>query len=975
MISNGTVTGVTVTHAGNGVLDVGSQEVAFSGSGSLWPTPDFIATALVTNGSVTSVVIGNAGLNVPATTTVTSIGNLPNPFTYIPTSATGISSYRGVAVQDGANSSWIIDSGTNVAGGKGLVMFYHAFNASAPFFVTSSTPLPDAPAQLTEFTIRDPYLKLWLKDPAQTGILFNYDVSYVDSLVAPIAMEATNVPITNQAPPVNQSYGWAGANMIYGPPSTSGSMQNLVQSFIMNSGVASVGQYFGGLGWPDYYNPDGTLKIPSGANIFANSPLNGQRSSYDQYGPINQWMLSSGNSSTGVSAPIQVAAGTVVNSATQTTFSLTFTDGVPASDPRSGPSFFANLASMIGQNQEVDFYLTYAGIQGNGPVLGKVATYDPNQNTVTVQLSVPMLPISSGGATLLLIKPATDYAATDITNLWYSWANTYLTDPDIANFVTVTGVTGTIASSTPNVLQVTGTFPSTLQVGCTVTLTDGTGVTAAPGTTVTVLAFNATTEQIIFSQNAPGKGPWSGTYSFGKPLPVPFTDSTGIQQIIVTDAGGGYDPMNPPKVTISGGSGDGATGIALVSDSGTNRGQVTGIAITNSGTGYSLASLPTITFSSGTAKAVVSQVGSPVKTFTITAQGQTQLNPAFKFAASVYEAMTAENAIITYTGQSPTLPPAMSLIYTVIGCDVADLPNSGSGSLTTPTSVGSQVTDLIKSILRGVYDFTAVPEFTGATHNWYPAPATKTGGQQFNVYNLDPYVWFVHTVLNFSGYGFSVDDDTSDVGAGGLPNAAAGSPPSNLQIVLGSIDTITDPNFNKSPWYSSLQWGPLTGPLAVTGVTLTPTTYTNANGQTVRGTLATFARTPANLKAYWQISNPSQTVPGAFVIGVGKAPIPRGTQVVKYGVTSKLELILSNTNITSTMSNVTLQFDGKLPPPTTSTASVAATSPGGYKAAAAIVSAPSNANNASTGTNIGIIDASLFASALSTTTKKGTQAN
>ncbi len=952
-ISGGQVTSITVTNPGSGYA---TSPLVVPGG----PNPggtDFIATANVSSGMVTSFTISNAGSNYTTAPTV-QILPPPNPFTYDSTAA------RGLAVQNGANSSWIVSS--NIAGGadQGLVMFYHA--------TSSSTPAPDAPAQLTEFTIRDPYLTHWLSDTAQTGILFNYDVSYVDNLVAPIAMEASNVPIPNQAAPVNQNYGWAGANLIYGPVTTTGSMANLVQSFISNTGSASVGQYFGGEGWPDYFNPDGTLKIPSGANIFANSPENGQRSAYSQNGLNNQWMLTSGGT-----GPIQVSAGLQgVQSVTQTTFLPTFPP-VPDNDPRSQATFFNNLAAMLGPKvdgqyqQEVDFYLTYPGQQGNGPVLGRVTDFS-NSGTPSVTVSLlSQLPMT-GTPGILLIKPATDYAATAITNVWYSWVNFYLTSPQIANFTSITGVTGTIQGATPNVLQVTSTFPSTLQVGCTVTLTSGVGVTAAPGTTVTVLGFNATTKQIIFSQGANGKGPFNGTYTIGKPLPMPFTDPTGIEQITITNPGGGYDPTNPPKVMIMGGSGSGATGIAIVSNSGTTKGQITGIAITNSGTGYSLTSLPTITFGSGSASAMVSQVGTPVRTYTITTAGQTQLNPAFKFAASVYEAMAAENSIVTYPGNSPLLPPAMSLIYTVIGCDVQDLPNSGNGNLNTPTSVGSQVTDVIKSVLRGVYDFTQVPEFSGSTHNWYPNPATMTGGQQFNVYNLDPYVWFVHTVLNFSGYGFSVDDDTSDVGAAGLPGAKAGDPPTNLQIIFGSINSITDPNFNKNPWYASLQWGPLT----VTGVTLAPTTYTNAKGQTVQGTLATFQRTQANLKAFWQISNPSQTVPGAFVIGVGKTLIPQGTIVVKYASTSQLELILSNTNITSTVSNVTLQFDGKLPAQTTSSASGAGASTSGSKAGAAIVFAPSSANNSSSGTNIGVIDASMFVSDLSTTTtKKATRVN
>ena len=43
----------------------------------------------------------------------------------------------------------------------------------------------------------------------------------------------------------------------------------------------------------------------------------------------------------------------------------------------------------------------------------------------------------------------------------------------------------------------------------------------------------------------------------------------------------------------------------------------------------------------------------------------------------------------------------------------------------------------------------------------------ERGGQDFNVFNLDPFVWFVHVKLGFSGYGFSVDDDKADIGSDG----------------------------------------------------------------------------------------------------------------------------------------------------------------------------------------------------------------
>src|SRR5262249_23582701 len=44
--------------------------------------------------------------------------------------------------------------------------------------------------------------------------------------------------------------------------------------------------------------------------------------------------------------------------------------------------------------------------------------------------------------------------------------------------------------------------------------------------------------------------------------------------------------------------------------------------------------------------------------------------------------------------------------------------------------------------------------------------ATLNGSQVgFGIYNLNPYVWFIHTQLNMSGYGFSLDDDVANTTA------------------------------------------------------------------------------------------------------------------------------------------------------------------------------------------------------------------
>ena len=113
--------------------------------------------------------------------------------------------------------------------------------------------------------------------------------------------------------------------------------------------------------------------------------------------------------------------------------------------------------------------------------------------------------------------------------------------------------------------------------------------------------------------------------------------------------------------------------------------------------------------------------------------------------------------------------------------------------------VTAMIRDMIKSVLRGVSDFTKYPDNVddkGKHTSWYPDPAEHRGGQPFNVFNLDPFVWFVHVQLGFSGYGFSVDDDTADVGAGGA---------SQLQFTVTETGGLKKMN----PWTIQAPYGPV----------------------------------------------------------------------------------------------------------------------------------------------------------------------
>lgn len=778
--------------------------------------------------------------------------NGQNPFHYDPTSD------RGVSLSTDA-SPWVQSLTVNGQAATGLMMFYHATRPQGIAL--------DAPAQLTEFTIRDPYLTHWLTEKivAETTVEFNYDVSYVDSLTASIAMEAVNVPVpipSNPNPPTQgYNYGWAGSSLLYGTPLAAGTMQRLVSDFINNTGEAYIGEYFGAHGWPHYFSPNGILNIPSGANLFANSPFNGQKSSYFTYGPDNLWMLSSGGDQ-----PVEAQGGGLITSST--TLRMDF---LTAADRDKTYGVFE------GWKTEGD---TAYAKTSTGAEMGKVTGFSkddsiPNLYSIDVTVAGPAGP--TGPASFIFYRTVTDYATTAITNLWYSWAEYYV--GLFAGKQPPPAAQGGIAANT-NALTFPGGVPSGLAVGMTVT---GSGINPAPGTTVFVLKIDDKNNQVFLSQlSSPGG---SGSYQFGLPQPMPFASADGIQSIAVVNGGGGFTPKSTFPVQISGGGGGGASAVAVVGDTGS----ITNVVVTHGGQGYT--SPPTLDFSAGGGSnaSAAAKIGSYITSLNLTFT-KDQQKTAQQFAATVYAAMAAEAAIPDFTVNNPLLPAPMSLIYTVIGCDVLHLPNSNAGAST----VGAQVRDLIKSALRGVYDFNEVPE-----GQWYPTPKTWQSNQHFNVYNLDPYVWFVHDVLGLSGYGFSVDDDTSDVGA----YASNYTPqmnrvyPNHLDMVFSGLsDPTTNVGvLNKAKWYGNVQYGPIT----VSATISNPTTGPN-KGKTVI--------TLTDPIKYWQIMPPAPDFLGAFVVGAGIKP---GTRIKSQDFATGLNFVLDGYAPSAT--NVTITFQGNRP--------------------------------------------------------------
>src|SRR5262249_6650995 len=132
----------------------------------------------------------NAGALITAPRTSTST------VTFDVSGSTLVTNPDGPGGGPGSQTQWVISykdpSGLTTGG---AIMFYRD--------ATNTGLAADAPAQLTEFTIRDAYLGPvnqggffnLPESSGQTFGLINYDVSYVNDQISPIAMEATNVPV------------------------------------------------------------------------------------------------------------------------------------------------------------------------------------------------------------------------------------------------------------------------------------------------------------------------------------------------------------------------------------------------------------------------------------------------------------------------------------------------------------------------------------------------------------------------------------------------------------------------------------------------------------------------------------------------------------------------------------------------------------------------------------------------------------
>jgi hypothetical protein len=694
----------------------------------------------------------------------------------------------------------------------GVVMWYRAEIAKGP--------TDDSEDQLAEWTVRDhTYLvndeitrKTHREIPdTQLVTLINYDVSNVDNLYLPLAMAANDVWVVPQrstgAPPNENRdgwepgsdpdvYGWVGAD------NTIAFLQTQIRAFTADDNKL-LGKYFkDSKGWP-FYNipnpPNAPKKIPSGANVFAQSPIRGLGvvSSYSTgEWDTDKFMLSSGGA--------EPRAATIGWAGTP-----------PDGDPPGQPILHLNLAPS--EREKIAFLQVGYLVKGVPP--DQPPTPNPIQEgtkileivdraTGTVKLSKNLVNPSKNCA-FTFSRPVDDYVSDAMIRLWYSWAQYYLKHWNDGNPDAPTKETPIIGSLKANTGTLTFTQPHR-------ELVKGMAV-KGPG------LDDAQTEKGVHQGDA---------------LILEIAGdqrSVILSQLANKTSENAEFKVRPPQSLLYTPAKEADPGFPLI------------------GNKFVFGNVPP------------------------------WHNP-YEFSQQVYMIMASMNQI-----GEPNNDSVSKFMQDIVGANMGFIFNNEAKKVFDAQEIIAMIRDMIKSVLRGVTDFTKFPdEVIDKKHTrWYPDPSERTGDQDFNVFNLDPFVWFVHVKLGFSGYGFSVDDDTADIGAGGA---------SELQLTV----TETGGLKNTDPWTIQAPYGPVkkvsclySGPAPTNGDTLfqdikrvsgkvddpnTPITITApagrllSNGDTV---VIENVPDPAGLKANntFKIGNLTRETFDLFDKETGKMPI------------------------------------------------------------------------------------------------------
>jgi hypothetical protein len=487
-----------------------------------------------------------------------------------------------------------IDAGqgdTTIVGGSAkqpVVLYYHAVSG----LDKSGKPLPGAldlvqaaPAGFVELTIRDPAVTRG-EQPHMS-----YDLSFVDTISLPGALQPpkANVPQGDGGySATNAPLAWVGA------PETVDAFQTLVGRFTGNIAAGDtapnpLGNFFGGKGWPQYYvtpavSGPTTIQVPATKNVFEQSALLTDSPGPYQDGDNNfvkhYWMATGGivyETNTGnVNGNGSIKAGTSTITGVDPTVIATLTPGMQIRDAAAlGLPVHTLIKAPLGTNsieltakatQDSSRAYTFNGSQFAGPdYSGKVdgqaktLTLDKTAGLVnlqqdmlvtgpgitgpvridTISAGVIKLKADAGGAIAdgqgpyVFTGGLNDYAPTALLNLWYAWADYYVSyvqgkttaqevdNGDIKAFTDTQGITNYPAIQFPSANATAG-----LYVGMGVSSLDS--PTLLPAGTV-ISGFGSPTDPtdrsfVHLSKSATG-AITGGKFAFALPTAIPRTDS------------------------------------------------------------------------------------------------------------------------------------------------------------------------------------------------------------------------------------------------------------------------------------------------------------------------------------------------------------------------------------------------------------------------------------------------------------------
>jgi hypothetical protein len=696
----------------------------------------------------------------------------------------------------------VTTNGVSTPTTNGAVMWYHDLNSNAPNNI--------APFQLTEFSFRGPFYDKtvntgtgfdWLLDgnnnDSPTGVyagsihdLADYDLSFVDHMDLPLAMEATGVTVPGT--PEQAPFGWVGSSQ------SVNDFQTAIQAFASTNTPGTngnfLGNYFDGKGYPTFnVIQPGNVKLPSAQNLFLASPLVSGGASvvqfYEKFSDGSFILAPMYALTSGVSGPSQLGIGG----------SDAF---IPIGAKTIGRATDHNLANQHAFTDFIGKILTGPNAQqwivkdnNNGLNLGPVDSIIYKVvNGANIPIGVKLkntLPSGVKATDSFVFTPVVDdYASTRIASLWYSWAKYYA---DNVKSTPAEDLAGTISNG--NILTLTSpTSGLTLVPGMRVSGTD-----VQPGCVILSVSADGKTIELSGVVNLVG----SGKFSFAKP------DFTSIP---------GYNRL--PQIKLN--------------------------------------------FANTTPQ---------------------QQAVALQFAQTVFTVMSGWSVSVQSQSGAPLV--WNPLMVNIIGGNLSNeyIPAGNE-------DVRNALTVLSKSALRGVPNYTS-PLYSDPSQ-WYPDPALATGGQDYNVYNLDPFVWFTHAKLGLTAYAFSLDDDIGNVEAGGS---------TNFDVNIGGLAGLPVPSGpsrttlpNKDPYSNTAQFGVVN---------------TNATAPLVKSSVLGDLADPSIVGKVIVYNNPHHTV-GTLVNGPGITP---GTTIQFTQINAMLpetNRIVITAPVTSASTNAPYAFFGQL---------------------------------------------------------------